>query len=101
MKLNHKETLIMSASPARYRKPIVRCASALSPFLKHLDTGTLALVMFVALAFSSSRSGKDVDTRESAPAKPTTSEVIVKGGQCTIRDLVSTDTETLETAPGG
>ena len=95
MKLNHKETPIMSASPARYRNPIVRCASALSPFLKHLDTGTLALVMFVALAFLSSRRGKDVDTRESAPAKATTSEVIVKGGQRTIRDSDFTEKETL------
>jgi len=67
----------MSASPARYRKPTARCASVLSPFLKHLNTGTLAFVMFVALALLSSTHGKDSETRESAPAKATKSEIVI------------------------
>jgi len=51
--------------------------------------------MFVALALLSSTRGKDTETRESAPAKATTSEVIVKGGRRTIRDLDFTEKETL------
>ena len=84
----------MSASPARYRKPTMRCASVLSPFLKRLNTGTLALVMFVALALLSRTRDKDAETRESAPTKATTSEVIIEGGQRTIRDLDFTEKET-------
>ncbi len=77
----------MSASPAHYRKPATRCVTVLTPFLRHLNTGTLAVVMLVALALFSSTRGKDAETRESAPAKVTTSEVIIKAGQRTILDL--------------
>ncbi len=85
----------MSASPAHYRKPATRCASVFIPFIRHVNTGSLAFVMFVALALLSSTRGKDTETRESAPAKATTSEVIVKGGRRTIRDLDFTEKETL------
>jgi len=77
----------MSASPDPYRKPATRCVTVLTPFLRHLNTGTLALVMFVALALLSNTHGKEAETRESAPDKVTTSEVITKGGQRTIRDV--------------
>ena len=77
----------MSASPDPYRKPATRCVTVLTPFLRHLNTGTLAVVMLVALAHFGSTRGKDAETRESAPAKVTTSEVIIKAGQRTILDL--------------
>jgi hypothetical protein len=77
----------MSASPAHYRKPATRCATVLTPFLRHVNTSNLAFFMLVALALLSSTHGKDAETRESAPAKVTTSEVIIKAGQRTILDL--------------
>jgi len=42
-----------------------------------VNTGTLAFVLFVALALFSSTRGKDAETRESAPAKVTTTEVVI------------------------
>ena len=67
----------MSPSPAHYPKPPASCASALTPFLRHLNTGTLAFVMFVALALLSSTHGKDSETRESAPQKAAKTEVVI------------------------
>jgi hypothetical protein len=49
----------------------------LAPFLRHLNTGTLAFFMLVALALLSSIHGKNSETRESAPARITKSEVII------------------------
>ena len=67
----------MSASPAHYRKPATRCVTVLTPFLRQLNTGTLAFIMFVALALLSNIRGKEAETRESAPARITKSEVII------------------------
>ena len=67
----------MSASPAHYRKPATRCVTVLSPFLRHVNTGTLAFVLFVALALLSTMRGKEPETRESAPAKATKTEVVI------------------------
>jgi len=67
----------MSASPTHYRKPATRCATVLAPFLRHLNTGTLAFFMLVALALLSSIHGKNSETRESAPAKATKSEIVI------------------------
>ena len=67
----------MSTSPAHYRKPATRCVTVLTPFLRHLNTGTLAFVLFVALALLSTTRGKEPETRESAPAKATKSEVVI------------------------
>ena len=64
----------MSGSPAPYR---TRCATILAPFLRHLNTGTLAFFMLVALALLSSIHGKNSETRESAPAKATKSEIVI------------------------
>ena len=73
----------MSGSPAPYR---TRCATILAPFLRHLNTGTLAFFMLVALALLSSIHGKNSETRESAPVKVTTTEAITKAGQRTTLD---------------
>ena len=67
----------MSASPPHYRKPATRCVTVLTPFLRHLNTGTLAFVLFVALALLSTMRGKEPETRESAPAKATKTEVVI------------------------
>ena len=67
----------MSASPTHYRKPTTRCVTVLSPFLRHVNTGTLAFVLFVALALLSTMRGKEPETRESAPAKATKTEVVI------------------------
>ena len=67
----------MSASPTHYRKPATRCVTVLSPFLRHVNTGTLAFVLFVALALLSTMRGKEPETREPAPAKATKTEVVI------------------------
>ena len=67
----------MSASPAHHRKPATRCVTVLSPFLRHVNTGTLAFVLVVALALLSTIRGKEPETRESAPAKATKTEVVI------------------------
>jgi plastocyanin len=55
----------------------MRCVTVLTPFLRHLNTGTLAFVLFIALALLSTMRGKVSETRESAPAKATKTEVII------------------------
>ena len=67
----------MSASPSHYQRRIARRVTVLSPFLRHLNTGTLAFVMFVAFALLSSIRGKDSEVRELASAKATKSEVVI------------------------
>ena len=67
----------MSASPTHYRKPTTRCVTVLTPFLRHLNTGTLAFIMFLALALLNTTRGKETETREPAPVETTKSEVII------------------------
>ena len=67
----------MSASPAHDQNRTTRSVSVLSPFLRHLNTGTLAFFMLVALALLSSIHGKNSETGESAPAKATKSEIVI------------------------
>ena len=67
----------MSASRTHYRKPTTRCLTVLTPLLRHLNTGTLAFMMFVALALLSNTRGKEAETRELAPVETTKSEVII------------------------
>ena|SRR5438270_13172300 len=64
----------MSGSPAPYR---TRCVTILAPFLRHLNTGTLAFVLFVALALLSTTRGREAETRESTSAKATKSEIVI------------------------
>jgi plastocyanin len=67
----------MSASPVHRQKQATKCVTVLSPFLRRLNTGTLAFVMFVALPFLSSTHGKNTETRESIPSKATKTEVVI------------------------
>ena len=67
----------MSASPTHYRKPTTRGMTVLTPFLRHLNTATLAFIMFVAFALLSPTRGKEAETRELASVETTKSEVII------------------------
>ena len=67
----------MSASPVHRQKHATKCVTVLSPFLRHLNTGTLAFVMFVALPFLSSTHGKNPETKESIPSKATKTDVVI------------------------
>ena len=67
----------MFASPLHHQKRTTRRVYALSPRLKHLNTGTLAFAMFVAVALLSSTHGNDSETRASAPVKAIKTEVAV------------------------
>ena len=67
----------MFASPVHHQKHTARRVSVLCRILKHLNTGTLALAMFVALALLSSTHGKDAQTRRSAPVKAIKTEVAI------------------------
>ena len=67
----------MFVSRVHHQKHTTRRVSVLSPILKHLNTGTLALAMFVVLALLSSTHGKDSQTRDSAPVRATKTEVTI------------------------
>ena len=67
----------MFSSPPYIRMPTIKCVSLLPLFLRHLNMGTLALAMFVALALLSTIRSKDSATRRSAPTKATKPEVII------------------------
>jgi plastocyanin len=77
LKPNLGTTHLMFVSPVHHQKQTARRVSALSPILKHLNTGTLAFAMFVALALLSSTHGKDSKTRGSAPVKAIKTEVAI------------------------
>src|ERR1700693_1349046 len=77
MKPKHRRTSVMSASPSHYQRRVARRVTVLSPFLRHLNTGSLAFVLFVALTLLSTMRGKEPETRESAPAKATKTEVVI------------------------
>ena len=77
LKPNFGSTQLMFASPIHHQKHTARRLSALSPILKHVNTGTLAIAMFVALALLSSTQGKDSQTRKSAPVDATKTEVTI------------------------
>ncbi len=67
----------MFASPLHHQKHTARRVSVLCPLLKHLNTGTLAFTMFVAVALLNSTHGKDSETRASAPVKAIKTEVAI------------------------
>jgi len=70
----------MSPSPVHYQNRTTRSGSIISPFLRHLNTSTLAFALFVALALLNTIHGKEPETRESAHARDTEPEVAI--GPC-------------------
>lgn len=77
LKPNLGRTHLMFVSRAHHQKHTARRVSAVSPILKHLNSGTLAFAMFVALALLSGTHGKDFQTRDSAPVTTTKTEVTI------------------------
>jgi plastocyanin len=77
MKPNQKETQIMSASSAYYQPVGPIFMTALIPLLRHVTTRSVAIVMFVALAFLSSTHGKDAEPRASAGGQAAKTEVVI------------------------
>ena len=67
----------MSTLPSHYRKPATRCMTVLTPFLRHLNTGTLAFFLLVALASLTSMRGKEAETKASIPVKASKTEVLI------------------------
>src|SRR6266567_4692773 len=70
-------TDLMFGSLLPHRKDTARRVSVLYPLLKHLNTGTLAFAMFVAVALLSSTHGKDFETRASARVKAIKTKVAI------------------------
>lgn len=77
MKPNEKSGHVMSPSLVHDQKPPTKWVSILSPFLRHLNTSTLAFIMFIALALLSNTRGREAETRESASGGSTKSEVVI------------------------
>ena len=67
----------MLGSLPPHRQDTARRVSVLYPLLKHLNTGTLAFAMFVAVALLSSTHGKDSETRALPPVKAIKTEVAI------------------------
>ena len=67
---NHRESQVNLASPLRGQKHNLKATSILTPFLRLLNTGTLAFVMFVSLAVLSPTRGTDLENAGSAPPNP-------------------------------
>src|SRR5712691_9181172 len=74
----------MSASSVHYHKSTVRSVAMLSAFLRHLNMGTLAFALFVALALLNPVRGKESETRESAHARDTEPELALGGGDTSL-----------------
>ena len=65
---NRRESQLSLGSPLRGQKHNLKAASILTPFLRHLNTGSLALVMFVSVAVLSPTRGTDFETVAAAVA---------------------------------
>ena len=76
MKETHMNTLVMSAS-SDHRKSAPRRVSVITPFLRHLNMGTLALLMFVALASLPNTRGKEAETKSSIAVKSPKTDVVI------------------------
>ena len=67
----------MLPSPLQSRSINRRNVTVISPLRRHINTGNLAIVLFVASALLSTIRGKEPATRASAPAKATKTEVVI------------------------
>ena len=67
LKPNPRKTRIMTTSPAYYPRSASKCVTVLIPFLRHLNTGTLAIFLFVALASLTSIRGRELEAKGSIP----------------------------------
>jgi hypothetical protein len=85
MKPNHPNNHTMSASSVEYQKLPAGCIRVLSPFLRQLNTRSLALILFLAFALLSTTRGKEAETRESASAGSTKSKVVINNQHDDVR----------------
>src|ERR1700731_2474087 len=69
----------MFASPIHNHRPsqTTRFERGASLFLRHLNTGTLAVLLLVALATLTSIRGREAETKASTPVKPDKAEVVI------------------------
>ena len=67
----------MLASPLQSQRTNHRNASVISPLRRLLNTGNLAIVLFVALAVLSTIRGKEAETTKAGLTKSTKSEVVI------------------------
>ena len=67
LKPKRRKTHIMTTSPAYYPRSATKCVTVLTPFLRHLNTGTLAIFLFVALASLTNIRGREVEAKGSIP----------------------------------
>ena len=77
LKPNRRKTHIMTTSPAHYPRSATKCVTVLTPFLRHLNTGTLAIFLFVALASLTSLRGREVETKGSTPVEADKNEIAI------------------------
>jgi hypothetical protein len=67
----------MSAAFVHHPKLSARCSCVLFPLLRHLNAGSLAFVMFVALALLNTTRGKETETTDSAAARNANGEIVI------------------------
>src|SRR5438477_5186042 len=77
VKPKRRKTHIMTTSPAYYPRSATKCVTVLTPFLRHLNTGTLATFLFVALASLTSIRGREVEPKGSIPVEAGKNEIAI------------------------
>ena len=77
LKPNRRKIHIMTTSPAYYPRSATKCVTVLTPFLRHLNTGTLAIFLFVALASLTSIRGREVEPKGSIPVEAGKNEIAI------------------------
>jgi plastocyanin len=67
----------MLASPLQSRTINRRSTSVISPLRRYINTGNLAIILFVTLAVLGTIRGKEAETTKTALGKSTKSEVVI------------------------
>ena len=78
MKTDHSLSRRIPASGVQDRKQVQWWLAPFSPFLKHVNMRTLALLMFLGVALLNTTDGKDAQTKEPA-AGISNAEVVTNG----------------------
>ena len=78
VKPNRRKSNFMFASSIQNYRPkhTTRIKRAVSPFVRHLNTGTLAIFLFVALSLTSIR-GREAETKASIPVQAGKTEIVI------------------------
>jgi plastocyanin len=58
-------------------RSVAKCVAVITPFLRHLNTGTLAIFLFVALAALTSIPGREVESKGSTPIEVSKNEIAI------------------------